>query len=106
MAYVYHQELMLQRCRDVSGEGAACVGALPCHAEARTRAHAHNPRSHPHPRKPSPDPTFLSQATRATGHPVGSVCAVMDLKGVRAPSFAFFKVNRWKPGPLRAHSNH
>ena len=32
------------------------------------------------------------QAARLFGHPVGSVCAVMDLKGVKAPSFAFFKV--------------
>ena len=79
MAYVHHQETMLQRCREVrvGGQVIAPLSTLiPLHIAVFCWATPHR------------------QATRAFGRPraITSYSGVLDLKGVKAPSLAFLKV--------------
>jgi hypothetical protein len=77
MAYVHHQETMLQRCREVRVGGQVIVPLstlIPLHIAVLCWAPPHR------------------QATRAFGRPITSYSGVLDLKGVKAPSLAFFKV--------------
>jgi hypothetical protein len=100
MSYVYSQERMLHLCREVgpplgrlsrlrlypprlllltAALLGPSLGAMPVVMCAATWGVLWAP-------------CRGAQATRTSGRPIGTVTAVMDLKGINTPSFAFFKV--------------